>query len=61
MHTHTLAHVSTCASSSDGVRHGGVGATIDVLKGLQGQLLRVRQVGNVHGHPGTKKKKKWQE
>ena len=33
------------------VGDGGVGSTVDVLKGVHGELLVVRQVRHVHRHP----------
>lgn len=40
------------------MRDGGVGAAVDVLEGVQRQLLRVGQVRDVHRHPVEEKKMK---
>ena len=45
-------------SSSDGMRDRGVGATVDVLEGVQRQLLRVREVRDVHRHPEEEEERK---
>lgn len=38
--------------SVDRMRDGGVGSAIEVREGFPCDLLRVRQVGNIYGHPG---------
>lgn len=45
---------SVLGVSSHWVWDGGIGAAVDVLKGVHRQLLHVRQIGNVHRHSGKK-------